>query len=344
MMEKRDVASRIGAPRSLPERSLFAGLAFMTDKVAIIGTGLVGSGWAIVFARSGCDVALFDNTAGAAENARTVIAERLQELAGFDLLKDTPAQILARISIAPTLAAALDGAIYAQESVLERVDVKRQLFADIDAVIGPLTLVGSSSSGIPASLYTDHIACRDRCLVAHPVNPPYLAPIVELVPAPWTAPATVQTVRALMERVGQAPVEATREIEGFILNRLQGVLLMEAWRLVEDGLVSARDLDTTMSQGLGLRWAFMGPLETIDLNAPGGIADYARRLGPLYQSIAASTVEHRVWDDALIGKLEAQRREDLPAEALAERRAWRDRRLMALARHKQDMQKAESGQ
>jgi L-gulonate 3-dehydrogenase len=316
----------------------------MTDKVAIIGTGLVGSGWAIVFARSGCDVALFDNAAAAAEHALAVIAERLEELAGFGLLTDTPAQVLARITVAPTLAAALDGAVYAQESVLERVDVKRQLFADIDAVIGPRTLVGSSSSGIPASLYTDHIACRDRCLVAHPVNPPYLAPIVELVPAPWTAPTTVQDVRALMERVGQAPVEATREIEGFILNRLQGVLLMEAWRLVEDGLVSARDLDTTMSQGLGLRWAFMGPLETIDLNAPGGIADYARRLGPLYHSIAASTAEHRVWDEALIGKLEAQRREDLPAEALAERRAWRDRRLMALARHKQDMQKAESGQ
>jgi len=316
----------------------------MSGKVAVIGTGLVGSGWAIVFARSGCEVVLFDSAPGAAEHARTVIAERLEELAGFDLLKDTPAEVLARVSVAPSLAAALDGAVYAQESVLERVDVKRQLFADIDAVIGPQTLVGSSSSGIPASLYTDHIACRDRCLVAHPVNPPYLAPIVELVPAPWTAPATVQAVRALMERVGQAPVEATREIEGFILNRLQGVLLMEAWRLVEDGLVSARDLDTTMSQGLGLRWAFMGPLETIDLNAPGGIADYARRLGPLYQSIAASTAEHRVWDDTLIAKLEAQRREDLPAEALAERRAWRDRRLMALARHKQDMQQAESGE
>ncbi|MFC7554950.1 3-hydroxyacyl-CoA dehydrogenase family protein [Pseudoroseomonas wenyumeiae] len=143
----------------------------------------------------------------------------------------------------------------------------------------------------------------------------------------------MKVVRALMERVGQAPVEMTREIEGFILNRLQGVLLMEAWRLVEAGLATAEDVDKTVSKGLGLRWAFMGPFETIDLNAPGGVADYARRLGPLYHSIAASTEEHRVWDEALIGAVEAQRREVLPAADLATRRAWRDRRLMALARH-----------
>ncbi|MBE9606986.1 3-hydroxyacyl-CoA dehydrogenase [Acetobacteraceae bacterium H6797] len=309
----------------------------MTDKIAIIGTGLVGSGWAIVFARGGCEVSLYDSAEGAAERAKALIAGQLEELATYGLLDDAPATVMGRISVAPSLAEALRGALYAQESVLERVDVKRPLFAEIDAVIGPETMVGSSSSGIPASLYTDHIACKSRCLVAHPVNPPYLAPIVELVPAPWTAPETVKAVRALMERVGQAPVEATREVEGFILNRLQGVLLMEAWRLVEEGICTAQDLDTTMSQGLGLRWAFMGPFETIDLNAPGGIADYARRLGPLYRNIAASTAEHRLWDEALIGKLEAQRREFLPADKLADRRAWRDRRLMALAKHMKEM-------
>ena len=155
---------------------------------------------------------------------------------------------------------------------------------------------------------------------------------MELVPAPWTAPETVKGVRALMERVGQAPVEMTREAEGFILNRLQGVLLMEAWRLVEQGLATVEDVDKTVSQGLGLRWAFMGPFETIDLNAPGGVADYAARLGGLYQSIAASTDEHRVWDEALIDKVEAQRRTVLPATATWQTRsAWRDRRLMALA-------------
>ncbi len=118
---------------------------------------------------------------------------------------------------------------------------------------------------------------------------------------------------------------------------------MEAWRLVEEGLASAADVDRTISEGLGLRWSFMGPFETIDLNAPGGIADYAARLGPLYQRIAASRSEHHVWDASLIAEIERQRREVLPHADLAERSAWRDRRLMALAKHKRDAAAAGSG-
>lgn len=312
-----------------------------SGKIAVVGTGLVGSGWAIVFARAGFEVSLFDSAPGAAERAYGLIGERLQDLHEASLVND-PEAIHARIKTVTGLADALDGAIYVQESVLERVDVKTVLMKKIDAVVGAETWIGSSSSGIGASQYTEHIACRARCLVAHPVNPPYLAPIVELVPAPWTSLETVKGVRALMERVDQSPVEMTREAEGFILNRLQGVLLMEAWRLVEEGLATAEDVDKTVAQGLGLRWAFMGPFETIDLNAPGGIADYANRLGGLYQRIAASTTAHRVWDADLIKKVESQRREVLAAAELPSRQAWRDRRLMALARHKQDMDKVDA--
>ena len=310
-------------------------------RIAAVGTGLVGSGWAIVFARAGFAVSLYDAAAGAAERAHSLIGKRLTDLQDTGLIGD-PTPIHARIAVAQNLAETLDGAIYVQESVLERVDVKTAVMSEIDAVVGPDTWIGSSSSGFGASLYTGHVACRSRCLVAHPVNPPYLAPIVELVPAPWTAPETVKGVRALMERVGQSPVEMTREAEGFILNRLQGVLLMEAWRLVEQGLATVEDIDKTVSQGLGLRWAFMGPFETIDLNAPGGVADYAARLGGLYRSIAASTSEHRTWDAELIGKIEAQRRTVLPAVDLPSRAEWRDRRLMALARHKREMDETDA--
>ncbi len=313
----------------------------IVGKVAIVGTGLVGSGWAIVFARAGLPVALHDAVPGAAERARALIGERLVDLAKAGLIAEEPAAVVARVAVAGSLAEALDGAAYVQESAFERVDVKTALMSEIDAVIGPDTIVGSSSSGLGVSLYTEHVACRARCLLVHPVNPPYLAPIVELVPAPWTAPETLKRARALMEQVGQAPVEMTREVEGFILNRLQGVLLMEAWRLVEQELATVEDVDKAISQGLGLRWAFMGPFETIDLNAPGGVADYARRLGGLYQSVAASTPVHRTWDAALIDKVEAQRRAILPADDLAARTAWRDRRLMALARHKREMDEAE---
>ncbi|WP_044564310.1 3-hydroxyacyl-CoA dehydrogenase family protein, partial [Azospirillum sp. B4] len=139
------------------------------------------------------------------------------------------------------------------------------------------------------------------------------------------------------------PVEMTREAEAFILNRLQGVLLMEAWRLVEQGLATVEDVDKTVSQGLGLRWSFMGPFETIDLNAPGGVADYAARLGPLYRNIAASTEVHQTWDADLIATVEEQRRKLLTADKLGERGAWRDRRLMALARHKREMDLIDQG-
>jgi L-gulonate 3-dehydrogenase len=309
-------------------------------RIAVVGTGLVGSGWAIVFARAGLAVSLYDVAPGAAERALTLIGERLKDLQKAGLTGD-PVPIHARVTVASSLKDALEGAIYVQESVLERVDVKTELMTEIDALVGAETYIGSSSSGIGASHFTEHVACRGRCLVAHPVNPPYLAPIVELVPSPWTAHETILAVRRLMEEVGQTPVEMTREAEGFILNRLQGVLLMEAWRLVEQGLATAEDVDKTVSQGLGLRWAFMGPFETIDLNAPGGIADYAIRLGGLYQRIASSTTEHRVWDAELIERVEAQRRKLLAAGDLPSRGAWRDRRLMALARHKQEQDAAD---
>ena len=315
--------------------------ATATSRIAIVGTGLVGSGWAIVFARAGFPVSLYDKAPAAAERALALIGDRLRDLRDADLLED-PAPISARITAVKSLSEAMEGAIYVQESVLERVGVKAALMSEIDAVVGPDTWIGSSSSGIGASLYTEHVACRSRCLVAHPLNPPYLAPIVELVPAPWTAPETVRGVRALMEQVGQVPVEMTREAEGFILNRLQGVLLMEAWRLVEQGLATVEDIDKTISHGLGLRWAFMGPFETIDLNAPGGVADYAARLGGLYRNIAASTTEHRVWDSHLIAEVEAQRRKILPEKDLGSRGAWRDRRMMALARHRREMDEADA--
>lgn len=313
----------------------------MNQRVAVIGCGLVGRAWAIVFARAGREVALFDAEADAAARAREQIARNLNDLAAHGLLDD-PDGALGRIHVARSLPAALDGAGYAQESAFERVDIKQRLFGEIDRVIGADTIVGSSSSGIPASAFTQGLRANARYLIAHPVNPPYLAPVVELVPAPWTSPATVEAVRALMTAVGQVPVSMSREIEGFILNRLQAVLLMEAWRLVEQGYASAEDVDRTIAHGLGLRWSFMGPFETIDLNAPGGVADYARRLGPLYQRIAASTAEHRVWDDALIAEVERQRRALLPAEELAARAEWRDRRLMALRAHQRAVAEAEA--
>ena len=198
----------------------------------------------------------------------------------------------------------------------------------------PGTVLASSSSALRTSLFTEDLGGRGRCLVVHPVNPPYLLPLVELSPAPWTTLETVARARALMEAVGQVPVTLRREIPGFLLNRLQGALLQEAFRLVEQGYASMEDIDHTIKDGLGLRWSFMGPFETIDLNAPGGIADYLRRYGPAYHEMAVSGGPPKAWSAELIARLEAERRAALPAETLDARQAWRDRRLMALLVHK----------
>jgi 3-hydroxyacyl-CoA dehydrogenase len=287
----------------------------------------------MVFARAGRAVALYDVDRAALPAALATIKGNLADLAANGLIDD-PAAVIERIVPTESLDAALRGATYVQENGPEDLAVKRTLFHALDAGAAPDAILASSSSALRASLFTEDLKGRARCLVAHPVNPPYLVPLVELSPAPWTSRETVARTRVLMEAVGQVPVELTKEISGFLLNRLQGALLCEAFRLVEQGYCSMEDIDRTVKDGLGLRWSFMGPFETIDLNAPGGIADYIRRYGPAYHEMAQSAGTPETWTEALTARLEAERRTTLPAEKLTERSAWRDRRLMALLVHK----------
>ena len=302
-------------------------------QVAVIGAGLIGRAWSIVFARAGFGVALWDPFPQAVQPALDFIAERLPELKENGLLKDEPAAVMARIRPVQTLADALGDAVYVQENGPERVAIKIPLFAEMDRLARPDAVLASSTSGIPASAFTEGLKGRARCLVAHPVNPPYLIPLVEICPAPWTDAATVARTRAIMTQAGQVPATVKKEIDGFALNRLQGALLAEAFRLVADDVISPADLDALVKHGLGLRWSFMGPLETIDLNAPGGLADYCDRYGPLYAKMQAQMTPLE-WDAGLVGKLQDTRRAELPANMQPVRQAWRDRRLMALLAHK----------
>jgi L-gulonate 3-dehydrogenase len=303
------------------------------ERIALIGGGLIGQAWAIVFGRAGHEVMLYDAEPAALKRARDALALRLEDLAGFGLVAD-PKAVLGRIGYATGLAEALDGAAYVQESTPERVEVKREVYAELDRIAAPEAILASSTSGIPASSFTEHLAGRQRCLVAHPINPPFVTPLVELCPAPWTDPAVVDRTHALMTRVGQAAIRLRREVPGFVANRMQAALIGAALRMVKDGVASAADVDTAIKDGIGLRWSFMGPLETIDLNAPGGIADYLRRYGPLYQAIEREQEPLEWGEDALLRRLEDERRALLPAARLLERSVWRDRRLMALAAQK----------
>ncbi|MGH1482153.1 MAG: 3-hydroxyacyl-CoA dehydrogenase [Geminicoccales bacterium] len=303
------------------------------ERIALIGGGLIGQAWAIVFARAGHEVMMYDASPVTIEQAQINIASRLDDLTRFKLIDD-PGEVLEHISYAVKPGDAVQGAGYVQESVPERVEVKREVYAELDRTIGADTIIGSSTSGIPASAFTESIACRSRCLVAHPINPPYLNPLVELCPAPWTDKIALDRTHDLMSKAGQSPIRVRREVPGFIANRLQGALLSMALKLVEEGYASVDDVDIAIKDGIGLRWSFMGPFETIDLNAPGGVADYIARYGPLYEEIERSATEPLAWDETLAGSIETERREALPLERLNERSEWRDRRLMALAAHK----------
>ena len=312
-------------------------------KVSLVGCGLVGGAWAVVFARAGLDVTLYDPSPSAIETALRVARESADALAERDLTNGkTPDEIMARLTPAASLAEAAGSADYIQESAPERLPIKQELYKALLPLIQPHAIVASSTSGLPASGFTDGLDRRERCVVAHPLNPPHLIPLVEIVPAPWTDPTVVAQTEALMRKVGQSPIVLAREIDGFVVNRLQSAVLAEAFRLVEDGICSATAVDAAMSEGLGLRWAFMGPFETIDLNAQGGIADYCMKLGPMYHDLAQAQADPRRWSEELIAAVETQRRTVTPVEALDARKAWRDRSLAALVGAKRAIMSVDS--
>lgn len=309
------------------------------EKIAIVGAGLVGRAWAIVFARAGYPVMLYDTNPVTVERSLETVESSLKDLAEFDLIAETPSVIRARMSIAKSLEEVLAGAAYAQESTLENVDVKKKIFADMDAIAAPSTVLASSTSTFMTSAFATEVKGRHRCLVAHPVNPPYLIPLVEVSPAAFTAPDVAQRTYDLMLAVGQKPIMMKKETQGFILNRLQWAMMAEAYRLVDDGYVGVEDLDKTLKDGLGLRWSFIGPFEVGDLNAPGGIADYSRRFGPMiYEMDNSEQSKARPWSDALLAKIEKERRQYMQVSDIGARSKWRDRRLMGLMAHKRAME------
>lgn len=301
--------------------------------VGIVGCGLIGRAWSNVFARAGWDVTVYDAHDETRESAPELIRTSLHDLAAHGLVDD-PDAAAARVSVADTIESAVESVDLVQESGPERIDAKIEIYKILDAAAPKSAILASSSSAIVASRFTEDLEGRERCLIAHPVNPPHTVPIVELCGAPWTSPDVIRRAREIYDAVGQVPIEVKKEIDGFILNRMQAVLLSEALRLVGDGYCSAEDLDKTIAHGLGLRWSFMGPFETIELNAPGGIADYCERYGPTMYGLAKEDVTERIWAKETVDHVvEDWGRTPSPAQIL-EKSRWRDDRLAALVAHK----------
>ena len=305
----------------------------MKNNAAMIGGGLIGRAWAMVFARAGWQVRLFDTVPAQRVAARDYMAASLAEQQSYGLVDDA-ASALARIAIVDRLEDAVADAGWVQENLPEVLAIKREVFAVLDRLAPPSAIIASSTSALPASRFTEGLPGRARCLVAHPVNPPHLVPVVELCGAPWTAPEVLVRARDVMTAIGQTPVTIHDERDGFVLNRLQGALLSEAMRLVGEGVVSPEDLDRTVRDGLGLRWSFMGPFATVALNAPGGVDDYCARYGEFFRGLAADPAKPTVWESANVARVAAALGDPPGAMEREARMHWRDRRLLALRRHK----------
>jgi 3-hydroxyacyl-CoA dehydrogenase len=303
--------------------------------VGVVGAGLIGRAWAMVFARAGIQVKIYDASQPALAACMGLIADLVSDMHANALVHEPVADILARITPVATLEEACRDVVMVQENVKETVEAKIEVYAQMDRYAPADAVLASSTSWLPTSLFTEKLPGRHRCLVGHPTNPPYLIPLVEVSPAPWTSDASVQKAMALYAQVHQEPVLVRKEIHGFLLNRVQGAVLNEMLNLYEQGFASAEDLDKVMKFGLGLRWSFMGPFETIDLNAPDGITDYAARYGHTYAEVSKTQADNR-WDAAVISRIETERRQKLRHDALSARARWRDNRLMALRRHQQD--------
>ena len=189
--------------------------------------------------------------------------------------------------------------------------------------------LASSTSALPGSTFLGHIQHPQRALVAHPVNPPSLIPVVELCATQWTSPETLARVKQLMSAAGMKPVTVLKEIDGFILNRLQYTLVAEAMHLVGEGYCSVEDIETIVTHGLALRWASIGPFEVAHLNSTNGFLGFVDQLGPMMKQMGRSARTDYDWGRPLAEQIHARMIETTPVERIAKRQAWRNRRILA---------------
>ena len=307
-------------------------------RVACIGAGTVGHAWAVVFARAGYDVALYDAQPDAVPtHALPGIRRTLEMIAESGNEAEPVAKILARINNAESIAEAVANTFYVQESVREDVAVKRQVFADIAAAAPTTAILASSTSAIPGSEFLSEIGNPERALVVHPVNPPSLIPLVELCGTGRTSQATIEQVRSLMRGIGMSPIVLKKEIDGFILNRLQFTLVAEALYLVGEGYCEIEDIDAVLSDGLALRWAFLGPFQVAHLNAPDGIQGFVDRLGPMMRRLGKDAQPDYDWTSDQIADAHSRLSQTIPVADIPRRQNERDRRIVALRRLKAEL-------
>ena len=251
------------------------------NKIAVIGTGVIGASWCALFLARGYEVWAYDPDPTAETTLRAALARQWPSLVRLGLSAGADP---ARLHFGTDLAACLQDAIFVQENGPERLDLKIELFRRIEALLPPDVLIASSSSGLAISPIQAACQSGHRMVIGHPFNPPHLIPLVEVVGG--SAPeATVAAATAFYASLGKRPIVLRQELAGHIANRLQAALWREAMSLVAGGVCSAADIDRAVEDGIGLRWALLGPFMNLELSGgEGGIAHNLTHMAPAIES------------------------------------------------------------
>ena len=302
--------------------------------VAVVGTGVIGRSWIRVFTRAGFDTRVFDPDPEQVERAMDWHVESalvgLHE--GLATIRSTNTECK-RITRCKSLEEALDGATYVQECGPEAIAAKQAIYRELDARSAPDAVLASSTSAHDMTVIAQGLPGAARCIVAHPVNPPHVIPLVEVLAGAETRPDITASTVALLRQAGMAPVTLDRFAPGFVLNRLQAAVLREAVSLVGSGVASPEVVDTVMRDGLGLRWALMGPFGTGHANADGGVGCYFRLYADAYRSIWKDLDPAPDFGDDVMDRIADSVTAMYGEDAVAALSAWRDsmvRRILQL--------------
>lgn len=297
-----------------------------TGPIAALGAGLIGRSWVALFLAAGGDVTVYDPDPRAADRVRETVEAAWPTLERLGLT--SPARPSGALTFVDDPADAVEGAVFVQESVPERIDVKRELYSRIEPALSPVAIVGSSASGLTLSELQSGWRDPARLVLGHPFNPPHLIPLVEVMGNERTAPGVVEAARAFYESVGRVTIEVRREVPGHVANRLQAALWREAIHLVNEGVATVADVDTAIASGPGLRWAVMGPTTLFHLGGDDtGLASFCDRYSDSF---------NRWWDDLGDPRLDEVTTRALvdglaetgPEGTVAELSAVRDERLV----------------
>lgn len=301
-------------------------------KVACIGSGMIGQGWATLFAAAGYSVMMQDISEDKLKNALTQANLNLQHLADNGRLPSaTAAGAYQLIRTTLSLDEAVKDADYILESVPDKYSAKKPVFKEMDALAPPDTILASSSSGLLMSEIQTAVTRPERCVLVHPFLPVHLLPLVEVVGGEQTVPETVEITCRLMEKIGKAPVRLKKEVSGYIVNRLQAAVLREAMDLVASGVASAEEVDQAFCTGMGMRDPFIGPLLRAHL-AGNGIESFVEHYAESYrlrwESMATwNAIPSQVRDTVVHSVNQMPIVRD---NSLEEIKSWRDKMLMEI--------------